>query len=103
MLAGVQKLSGYMKGICEMRSASDFMDYMGYRNVILEEKIEECLSAVGHGETEITLDSGDLTDEEIDYIPGDTKKNRLLKCMKSLILYSVVQLTKAKRSGDHNE
>ena len=57
-----------------MRSASDFMDYMGYRNVILEEKIEECLSAVGHGETEITLDRGDLTDEEIDYIYRETQR-----------------------------
>ena len=53
---------------------SDFMDYMGYRNMILEEKIEECVTAVEHGETEITLDRGDLTDEEIDYIYQEVRR-----------------------------
>lgn len=57
-----------------MRSSSDFMDYMGYRNMILEEKIEECVTAVEHGETEITLDRGDLTDEEIDYIYQEVRR-----------------------------
>ena len=46
----------------------DFMNFMGYRNMVVEDKIEECLSAARRGETSISIDSGDLTDSEIDAI-----------------------------------
>lgn len=29
-----------------MINKDDFMDYMGYRNTVVEEKIEECLSEI---------------------------------------------------------
>ena len=36
--------------------------------MILEEIIEECLTAAQHGESEVTFDREDLTDEEAEYI-----------------------------------
>ena len=46
----------------------DFMNFMGYRNMVVEEKIEECLSAARRGETSISIDRGDLTDDEVKYL-----------------------------------
>ena len=34
----------------------DFMNFMGYRNMVVEEKIEECLSAASRGETSVSID-----------------------------------------------
>lgn len=45
-----------------------FMDFMGYRNMIIEDKISECIKAYRSGESEVEFDSGDLTDDEIKYI-----------------------------------
>ncbi len=45
-----------------------FMEFMGYRNMVVEDKIEECLSAVRRGETEISINRGDLTDDEVEYL-----------------------------------
>lgn len=42
----------------------DFMEFMGYRSALLEEKIEECLSAARQGMTELDLDCDDLTESE---------------------------------------
>lgn len=46
----------------------DFMNFMGYRNMVVEDKIEECLSAARRGETSISIDRGDLTDDEVNYL-----------------------------------
>ena len=46
----------------------DFMNFMGYRNMVVEDKIEECLAAARRGETEISIDRGDLTDGEAEYL-----------------------------------
>ena len=46
----------------------DFMNFMGYRNMVVEEKIEECLSAARRGETSVSIDRGDLTDDEVKYL-----------------------------------
>ncbi|MBR0085529.1 MAG: hypothetical protein IJL97_03160 [Lachnospiraceae bacterium] len=43
----------------------EFMDFMGYRNMLVEEKIEECMKQVRRGQTEISVDRGDLTDAEV--------------------------------------
>ena len=43
----------------------DFMNYMGFRNSILEEKIEECLKQVKAGSDIVNIDRGDLSDEEV--------------------------------------
>ena len=43
----------------------EFMDFMGYRNMLVEEKIEECMKQVRRGQTEICVDRGDLTDAEV--------------------------------------
>lgn len=50
------------------------LDYMGYRNMILEDKIRECLDAARRGETEINIDRGDLTDEEARYLQEEVQK-----------------------------
>ena len=52
----------------------DFINYMGYRNMLVEEKIEECLAAVRAGETEITIDRGDLTDRELAYVEQEVRR-----------------------------
>lgn len=51
-----------------MINKDDFMDYMCYRNTVVEEKIEECLSEIRSGKTEISVDRGDLTDSELEYL-----------------------------------
>ena len=52
----------------------DFMNFMGYRNMVVEDKIEECLAAARRGETEITIARGDLTDDEIEYLEREVKR-----------------------------
>lgn len=59
-------------------SNDDFMNFMGYRNMVVEEKIEECLSAARRGETAVSIDRGDLTDEEVRYLQ-DQVSQRLNK------------------------
>ena len=49
-------------------STNGFMDYMSYRNTVVEDKIEECLSEVRSGTKHISIDRGDLTDDERDII-----------------------------------
>ena len=49
------------RGNEKLRSTSDFMHFMEYRNMILEEKIEECLTAAQRGASEVTFDREDLT------------------------------------------
>ena len=57
-----------------MINKDDFMDYMGYRNKVVEEKIEECLSEIRSGKTEISVDRGDLTDSELEYLYQELDK-----------------------------
>ena len=52
----------------------DFMNFMGYRNMVVADKIEECLSAARRGETSISIDSGDLTDSEIEYLEKEVRR-----------------------------
>lgn len=53
---------------------NDFMDFRGYRNMVVEDKIEECLSAARRGETEIGIDQGDLTKAEIEYLQREVRR-----------------------------
>ena len=57
-----------------MAEKDGLMDFMGYRNMIVEDKIEECLSAYRQGETSISIDADDLTDEEAQYIQREVKQ-----------------------------
>lgn len=50
------------------------MDYMGYRNMIIEAKIEECLRQVRGGETEIVIDPEDLTSDELAYLEQEVNR-----------------------------
>lgn len=52
----------------------DFMEFIGYRNMVVENMIEECLDAVRRGETEISIDRGDLTDDEVKYLEREVKR-----------------------------
>lgn len=52
----------------------DFMDYMGYRNTIIEAKIEECLRQMCDGETEIVIDPEDLTSDELAYLEQEVNR-----------------------------
>lgn len=63
-----------MLGKIIMINKDDFMDYMGYRNTVVEEKIEECLSEIRNGKTEISVDRGDLTDSELEYLYQELDK-----------------------------
>lgn len=47
---------------------NDFMNYVGYRYSVIEEKAEECISAINRGDAQINIDRGDLTDDEIKYL-----------------------------------
>jgi hypothetical protein len=54
--------------------SGDFMEYMGYRNIVIEEKIEECLSAARKGETSVSIDRDDLTDDEVLYLQKEVQR-----------------------------
>ncbi len=54
--------------------SDDFMNFMGYRNMVVEDKIEECLAAARRGETEISIDRGDLTDGEAEYLQKEVQR-----------------------------
>lgn len=56
-----------------------FMEFMGYRNMVIEKKIEECVSAAKMGKTEICIDRGDLTDDEAEYLQKEVKNLSRLK------------------------
>jgi hypothetical protein len=51
-----------------------FMSFMGYRNMVVEDKIEECLAAARRGETSISIDRGDLTDDEVAYVKREVQR-----------------------------
>lgn len=51
-----------------------FMEFAGYRNMIIEQKIEECLSAAKRGESEIIIDRDDLTDDEAEYLQREVMR-----------------------------
>ena len=61
-----------------MFNEDEFMDFMGYRNMLVEEKIEECMKQVRQGQTEISVDRGDLTDAEVREVERAVK-NRVSK------------------------
>ncbi len=52
-----------------------FMDFMGYRNTVIEDKIDECISAIiaSDGE-EVFVDSGDLTEYEMQYVKKEVER-----------------------------
>lgn len=54
--------------------SDNFMNFMGYRNMVVEDKIEECLAAARRGETEISIDRGDLTDGEAEYLQKEVQR-----------------------------
>ena len=51
----------------------DFTDYMGFRNMVIEDEIEHQL---GNGGDDIDIDSGDYTEDEIDYIEEQVRRRR---------------------------
>ena len=55
-------------------SNNDFMEYAGYRNMILENKIDECLRKIAEGHDSISVDVEDLTDDEIVYVESEIKR-----------------------------
>ena len=56
----------------------EFMDFMGYRESLIDEKVEECLDAARRGETSVTIDQGELTDDEMQRVENEVSK-RLMK------------------------
>ena len=38
----------------------DFMNYMGCHNMVIEDKIRECLNAARRGETRISIDCDEI-------------------------------------------
>lgn len=57
-----------------MMSDNEFMNYMGYRYTVVENKVEECLSAARRGETSVTIDADDLTDSEVEYLKKELER-----------------------------
>lgn len=57
-----------------MLDRDDFMDYIGFRFVTVEAKIDECTAAAKHGKSDITLNANEFTDDEIKYIKNEVEK-----------------------------
>lgn len=53
---------------------NEFKDLMGYRYTVVENKVEECLSAARRGETSVTIDADDLTDSEVEYLKKELER-----------------------------
>ena len=51
-----------------------FMSFMGYRNTVVEDKIEECLAAARRGEVSVSIDRDDLTDTEVAYVKREVQR-----------------------------
>jgi hypothetical protein len=51
-----------------------FMSFMGYRNMVVKDKIEECLAAARRGESSVSIDRGDLTDAEVAYVQKEVQR-----------------------------
>ena len=56
------------------RQQDDFLNYMAFRDSILEDKIEQCLSAARTGAVSINIDREDLSDVEIRYIQQEVQR-----------------------------
>lgn len=56
------------------RTNDEFMAFMGYRNMVIEEKIEQCLAAARQGMTSITIDCDDLTEDELEYLQQEVQR-----------------------------
>ena len=52
----------------------DFMNYMGCHNMVIEDKIRECLNAARRGETRISIDCDDLTESDIEYLQSEVRR-----------------------------
>lgn len=52
----------------------DFINYMAFRDSILEEKIVQCLSAARSGARFISIDQDDLSDADIQYIQKEVQR-----------------------------
>ena len=50
------------------------MELGGYRNMILEERIQMCLDEVSRGETSVCLKSDDLTESEVEYVMREVQR-----------------------------
>ena len=59
---------------------NDFMNYMGFRNMVVEEKIEECLDQIRSGSDHIKIDRGDLTDDEVKQLEKEVIKRASHLC-----------------------
>lgn len=53
---------------------NEFKDLMGYRYTVVENKVEECLSAARRGENSVTIDADDLTDSEVEYLKKELER-----------------------------
>ena len=51
-----------------------FMSFMGCRNMVVEDKIEECLAAARCGEISVSIDRGDLTDAEVAHVQREVQR-----------------------------
>lgn len=52
----------------------DFCDYVGFRYVELQRIADICADAVRKGETNITLDCGDLTEDDLRYLEKELEQ-----------------------------
>lgn len=51
-----------------------FMNWIGCRNMMIERKIEEFLAAVKRGESEISIECENMTDDEIKYLQREVQR-----------------------------
>lgn len=51
----------------------DFTDYLGYRYIELQRLADICADAARKGETNVTLDCGDLTEDDLRYLEKEVE------------------------------
>lgn len=57
-----------------MQRNQDFCDYMGYRYVELQRIGDICADAARKGETNVTLDCDDLTEDDLRYLEKEVAR-----------------------------
>lgn len=67
----VPKGGAEMTGSGNMR---DFIDFMGFRNMVLEDRIQECVDAMESGRTDIQIDCTDMTSDEQEFFREELER-----------------------------
>ena len=57
-----------------MFTQDEFVEFMGYREMLIQQKIEECIELLNNGAKEIEVSCGELTSDEMQRVYQEVLK-----------------------------